>query len=46
MDKHVINTNIAANAIIKYRVDAGTLSNTNANFLHYALNYIKTNTKY
>lgn len=44
MDKNVNNINTAANAVIKYKVDAGTLSNTNANILRKALIRILTHT--
>ena len=37
---------IAANAIIQYKVDTGTLSKTNANILRDALIRIRTETKF
>ena len=46
MDEHVNNIIIAANAIIQYKVDTVTLSNTNANILREALIRIRNVTKF
>ena len=46
MDEHINNINIAVNSIIQYRVDAGSLSNTNANTLREALIHIRDDTKF